>query len=249
MACSKTIPFASSIRPVDAYWKFEEVGAVSRVDSLIGLAIGLVGGSTVPTNAAGIIGQGVFFDHTTLPEQLYGAVGAAHGGVTWDHLTYAASAGASMSFWVHVPATNNCTFFVDFSVQDLVGDFQGGFHVQTIGPNNFQLKPYDGNGNYTAAIDLGTLTPNSWNHIVCVYNQMTSVASAFVNGVAVLFTSAVGVPWLVSASAALQIEMVASVGVDFTLDELGWWKNTVLAQGDVTALYNAGVGARPPNVP
>ena len=231
-----------------AYWKYEEVGNVTRVDSILGLATEVLTGS-VP-NTAGVIGQAAFMANAFPFPLLMGDIFNPSGGTAWSAIPYNAISGASISVWLKYGGISNVGNPFNFTItfQDLGGQIQEGFLIRgdNAGLNpTFSVDLLKHFGAVDATIDLANVPLGSFHNIVVTYNQATHIARAYLDGV--FIGQAAVATWIAAAAGSVVIENPRYF--DTTVDELAIWTGTVLTDAQAAQAFNGGAGLRPPNVP
>lgn len=228
---------SSIISRLIAYWKLDESS---------GDALSTTNGAVILTNngstpyAPALINNGIDFGTANTNKFLRNT----------SSLGLSPSGPYSCSFWVKVrtaPTSGQFQIFKDF----LCGSGSSQARYQVFYFNNSGTKQLifrRGNASVdndvTYNVDLGT---SSFFHIGYTYNGST--VTAYVNGVSVgtVASSGVGMYSLTNNfTLGTSIDAVPASGFSFAyIDEVGVWEKT-LSGGEVTTLYNSGIGIQYP---
>lgn len=215
-----------------AYWKLDE--SSGNAADATGNGFTLVNTNSVVYDA-GLINNGSDFSTTTQLLTIGNNCGIDGGNVT-------------ISCWLNFPSNSNSprTFIGCGSVTSQVlyyMKFTGTLDTSSVEFHRYKIPT----GSNDIKITGSPITNDVWNHLVLTYDGST--LAAYVNNVAVTGTTTTG-----SGSAGLTSEtsigryvQLGSNAILGKIDEVGIWSR-VLSAGEVSTLYNGGVGLQYPFV-
>jgi hypothetical protein len=234
--CSKEFTIALLPTPM-IYWTLDS----TLLDSIAGLVLS----ATVTNYATGRINNGFRFPPTLTTEidlQIINSAG----------IPYVLGQSLSFSFWIKWAVTFDAN---DQIVVNLTDGPSGGYRIQfrwghVFGVVNGVLELTDGAGNSSQDFLPWPVSIGAWDFVTVTYNAASGLAIVYRNGVAVIVSAApVFIPTeLTNSIRHRSIGGFGGAGMDYVFDEFGWWFGSALTAGQVSKLYNAGAGLRPPGV-
>lgn len=243
MKCQGTVKF--TVNPIavpipSAYWELEEAGG-NRVDSVHGLNLAFegVGSPLSIVQATGKIAKAVgiqnpaVFVNLIIHANAALRMGATGWTVTcWLKLNTPQAVSELSVTWEG--GTGNDFFEVDINIDRTLAN--QSFLGVDIGD--------DGVGEYTNST-VAPLVTGVWYFVALVYSS-TGLVTVYLNNVATLSLN----PGLVMTGDTSGSFAIIGIGngsaFDVTVDEVGLWLTKPLTAANISALYNSGVGARPP---
>lgn len=228
ITCQKV--YKATIAPT-LYWKFDEVGSVTRVDSVIASPLAVSAG-TVPS-VAGVRNNAANFPNT--------------GGTLGDGsliITKSFTSGFSLSFWFKLVTGAAIT-------QDIGGfNFGNPAFKESIDmkfgagiPSNFLVRFFS--PDFTST-DLNITIPDTAFHLITITFNATNqqITAALDAGVPV--TATLGTAWVSGTTMGHSIGSSGGLPLVFDWDEYAVFMNTVLTAAQRTFLFGGGT---PPAYP
>lgn len=212
-----------------SYWKLEESGTATRVDSVGTNNVAPAGGASYP-NTNGIIQQAVMLVHS--------------GG---NYLTKTTSAGGSLS-----PGTNDFTFTAwvrpratNVGDMNIIGKYDSSteylLRMQTL---RFTWRAVPGSGEITTIATNYAVTPGTWYFLAAGWDSTNSRFFLLVNGGTNYVGASTSGPKYTADVFDIGARGAAAETWDGDIDEVSYWKRR-LSTNEIQTLYNNGVGYRP----
>lgn len=225
VSCQRAYKLVVTGIPVpSAYWKYDEVGSVNRVDAVGGLIQTVFSGSVPSTT--GIISNGANFPANAQINELFlgfpSGLNMTGTGFSFTFWMKPISFGVGLDFEIGVGGSSSVEFTLSGAAMTMVAQ-----------PDN----------NPNISLGVGNLVMGAWHFFTCVYNAAADTVTCTVNR---------GTPFVINLLAPFDPFTNASntsnnFGVgQYVLDEMGIWMNTVLAPAVLDSLYNGGSASRPP---
>lgn len=232
VSCFKnySLTINQSIPPPQVYWTFDSLVGGKYVDSISGVQF-------TPTNissATGIINNGI--RSNVNPGSMSAGPSAAMAlGAT----------GGSLTAWYKMITAPNLAGFTDgpgFIMSWASGHFLANGLIYTNVPPVFATGTWiPPKVDITSAINVG-----DWVFIATTIKISTKTLITYVNGSSIGSLVVATVPPVQATGSITFSGVVTSTGIDYLADEVGYWGNRVLTPTEVAAIYNGGIGARPP---
>jgi hypothetical protein len=237
IACYKNYSMVvnPSITVPQEYWRLDSLSGGKYVGSIAGVQV-------TPSNTAigsGIISNGIeAIGGSFVTATSAGNVALALGTI-----------GASLSCWFkqvnapHVPTLGG----PEVDIKWTGGSSLILYFNYSNDPPVIPSGGYDNGIGGGAVINGPSITVGNWYFLVVTFELATKNVSFYING-SLVSTSVSTTSQTAKASGSLSYfgTIVGNAGEDNITDEIGYWGNHVLTAGEVTTLYNGGVGARPP---
>lgn len=204
-----------------AWWKFDEASG-TRVNSANPGVLDLTPFGTTSA-VTGIINGGA-------------ATGGAGGGNA-DRFSCSHTSALSL--------TQDISFSIWFKSASadatLFGDTNGGNYgyIFYISSSTLYFQCNNGSISYSAALSF---TANVWNHIVITWTYSTGTLKVYRNDTLVINSSSLGTPTNSFTSVFAPGTAGNYFGGTHSFDEAAVWTGRILSAGDVTSLYNGGIG-------
>lgn len=164
-----------------------------------------------------------------------------------DNASLSITGDMSIAFWVKfedaLSSGQDCTLFDKFNVTgnnrgySLAYENAGGTYRFIVRVSGAGTSASYGYVNYT-------LTAGSWFYVVNLYDASAGTWQIYVNGTSAGTVSSLPTS-IYDNSAVFNIGYnsdIAGGSYDGLIDEFGIWNNVLLTGGDITSLYNGGVG-------
>lgn len=225
---------SNALRTVTHYWSFDKYGP----DGNSGVGSDLIGSNHASTitditrTDDGIVEQGIILNGTT-----------SYIEVT-NPITSLESVIISMTAWVKpqsLPAagTRDVILATLGGTETFGGGLDGGFELSIESTGSLMLGIDDLGSTNSGALDIPI---GSWTHVA--FTASGDTATMYING-SVAGSRVNGLAVLISNGSPIQFGRYdGTAGSFFTgsMDDIGYWKGTVLSQSQIQRIYNDGKG-------